>query len=506
MKNKIILKSDNDLLESSFEWAEEKIQSFVMTGIRQGTVNKGDGGKWYGPNGITAKSPTYDWAQPRDYIPCFWAGYRDRTAFYIRDFVHQAKGAHYAGLDNEIYSMYKTFIDSACEKNGGWALWSFNFDGSVYYMDTPCASRFVRELTAQYELAALAYNMYLCTGDGRYIYDDKIFSFADNILNNFTAVRDGVVLPRKNGIPEGTGDIWHGSATYNERGFCTAEAGDCIGAMYSALISLLRLRGNDDESTRQLERAKRLKAYFNSDWSVVGGTDKYCYAVDSKGDKHYKWCKKGGELHGGASLVLIPFYSLAEDGKRADKMLEYIHACECDELLREDNIESYTYLPEIFFRYGKSERAWYWMKYIMNRRDLPHERASQGTNGDYPELSFTFVSHTIEGLMGFSANVAEHSVSTFPQLPNGINAIEAQGIPSGDFTVDLSVGKDAVILKNNAAFELSWTAGFRGDFDTLYADGTPLPAHHVGKCGTDYSCVSVKLPPGSTCKISSALT
>ena len=40
------------------------------------------------------------------------------------------------------------------------------------------------------------------------------------------------------------------------------------------------------------------------------------------------------------------------------------------------------------------------MQYILSVKDLPHENAAQGINGDYPEISFTFLRHVVEGLMG----------------------------------------------------------------------------------------------------------
>ena len=445
------LQSSNKFLESAFAWAVDKTAAFVITGTKNGDINKGEGNKWYGPNGKTIKSPTEPWAEPKDYKPCFWAGYFDRTAYYIRDFVHQASGAYYVGLEEEIFNMYYTFVSNASEKTGWFAPWAFNFDGSIYYMDTPNYDRFVREITAQFELCEKAYKLYLLTGDKRYAEDDVIFNFIEKTMTVFIDNLDGTVLKEKNGIPEGKGDIFEISATYNERGFKAAEAGDSIAAMYQAILSyanILKIRGSQKEAEKQFSRAEELKEYFNNEWSVVGSSDMYAYAIDTKGGKRYKWQKKGTEIHGGETLKFIPLKGITYPGERNEKLLDYIHNCELNPETREDNIESLTYLPDLFFRHNRSEEAWHWMKYIISQKDLPHEHKSQGTNADYPEISFTLISQVIEGLMGISVNAVTGEITASPCLPEEIEDIKLYDFRFGEYTFDIFIEKDKAEIKN----------------------------------------------------------
>ncbi|MBQ8503074.1 MAG: hypothetical protein IJ491_02220 [Clostridia bacterium] len=444
------LQSSNKFLEEAFAWAVDKTAAFVVTGTKNGDINKGEGNKWYGPDGKTIKSPTEPWAEPKDYKPCFWAGYFDRTAYYIRDFVHQASGAYYVGLEEEIFNMYYTFVSNASAKTGWFAPWAFNFDGSVYYMDTPNYKSFVREISAQFELCEKAYSLYLLTGDKRYAEDDVIFNFIEKTMTVFIDNLDGTVLKEKNGIPEGKGDIFEISATYNERGFNAAEAGDSIAAMYQAILSyanILKIRGNQKEAEKQFSRAEELKEYFNNEWSVVDGSDMYAYAIDNKGRKHYKWEKKGTEIHGGETLKFIPMKGITYPGERNERLLDYIHECELNIETREDNIESLTYLPDLFFRHNRSEEAWHWMKHIISQKDLPHEHKSQGTNGDYPEISFTFISQVIEGLMGISVNAATGEITASPCLPEEIEDIKLYDFRFGEYTVDIFIEKDKTDIK-----------------------------------------------------------
>ncbi len=464
------LESSNAFLQSAFEWAVDKTKIFVVTGTKKGAINKGEGGKWYGPDHAVLDAPTESWAQPKDYKPAFWAGYYDRTAYYIRDFVHQAAGAYLVGLEDEIYNMFYTFVSNAGEETGWFAPWAFNFDNSVYYMDTPNDKEFVREITAQFELVEKAYQLYLWSGDTRYVENDVIFNFVEKIMTVFIDNLDGVVLNEKNGIPEGLGNIWQGSSTYNERGFHAAEAGDSIAAMYQAIhayANILEIRGNLKESKAQLDRAEKLKEYFNHDWSVIDGSDMYAYAVDNKGIKHYEWYKNGSEIHGGASLLFIPMKQITYKGERNNKLLDYIFEKEFDKSTREDNIESLTYLPDVFFPYHQDDRAWFWMKHIISQKDLPHEHKSQGTNGDYPEISFTFISQVIEGLMGISVNAAAGEITTCPHFPKNIKDINLTDFKFGDYSVDIEIQEDKATLRNNSEKQLLWNCHFIKNQNTV---------------------------------------
>lgn len=449
----MILKSDNKLLEDSFNWAVQKTKQFVVTGTKNSDVNKGDGNKWYGPDGKIIDSPTEPWAEPKDYGAAFWAGYFDRTAYYIRDFVHQAIGAIFLGLHDEVYEMYYTFISNASEKTGWYAPWAFNFDHSIYYMDTPNYNHFVREMTAQFELVELAYNLYLWTGDERYIKNEKIALFADKIMNDFIDSQDGIVFDEKNGIPEGKGDLFEGSSTYNERGFHAVEAGDSIAAMCAAMLNYskaLFIKGDKKEAEYQQRRAEKLREYFNNDWSVVENTDMFCYAIDNKGKKHFEWTKENGQICGAETLEFVPLKKLSYDNERNEKLLDYIFKMQSDKFTMSDNIESLTYLPDLFFANNQCERAWHFMKYIISQKDLPHEHKSQGTNGDYPEISFTFISQVITGIIGLSVDDRSKELKLNPNLPSDINEIHLQDFKFNGSLYNIYIMNNSVKIKQSS--------------------------------------------------------
>lgn len=71
----VTVSSSNYKLQDSFDWAIEKTRQFVMTG-QHDLINRDENNN--------------DGTGSADYLPSYWAGYFDRTAFYSRDFLHQS--------------------------------------------------------------------------------------------------------------------------------------------------------------------------------------------------------------------------------------------------------------------------------------------------------------------------------------------------------------------------------------------------------------------------------
>ena len=498
------IRSNCKMLDEAFIWAQEKIRSHVVTGTKCGEINKGDGEKWYGPNGEKRDAPDAEWAYPKDYIASYWAGYHDRTAFYIRDFVHQAKGAHFAGLDSENFSMLHSFAKTASEKTQYYALWALNFDGSTYYMDTPDEKRFVREITAQFELVETVYELYLLTGDRRYIDDETIFGFVKNIMTEFIKLHDTPFFGKRNGIPKGKGDIFECSATYNERGFVSAEAGDSIAALYKARLAfceILSLRGDTDGAKYQKEEAEKLKSFFENEWSVIKGSEAYCYAVDTNGKKHYKWKKTCGGVYGAESCFFMPLKGITAASRRSRMLLDYIFKKQKSPLSRQKNTESLTYMPDLFFMWHQNERAWFFMRHIIEKKDLPHEHKTQGTNGDYPEISFTLVSQVLCGLAGIKKNADKRVFSSCAQLPKEIEKIEISDIAFCEADVSLSVSRKECLLKNNTDNKVTWLCRFEGEHETFCVNGKTVCTEKMLENGTAVSYCKLSVKAGETAKI-----
>lgn len=142
------------------------------------------------------------------------------------------------------------------------------------------------------------------------------------------------------------------------------------------------------------------------------------------------------------------------------------------------------------------------MQYIMNNKDQPHERPTQGTNGNYPEISFTFVSNTIEGLMGIKPNASKHHIITASHLTPDISWIEAKHLMMGE--QERSIRHDGLsqtTLINQSQNPVTWEAWFYGDYSTLYVDGNAINSQQKIINGQRVSFITVTVYGGETRQI-----
>jgi hypothetical protein len=285
-------------------------------------------------------------------------------------------------------------------------------------------------------------------------------------------------------VAEGTGNgIFAGAASYNEQdGDGLAEAGDGIASQYQAYLALATLaRGKGDTALARTydRRAADLKAYFNDDWSGSGSGADMVRAYTTSGTPVTGWGKENS--------VFVPMKQILDPGPRNDAYLDYIQE---QELGPEGspNIESTTYLPDMFFKNNRNDTAWTWMKKIYGQRELQHINSSQGPNGDYPEVSFTLVSQTVEGLMGIAPDAANRTVTTQSRLPSGMKWLQAADVPIGTGTITVRHdGATKSTLTNNARKgAYSWEARFPGVHKKITVNGVPqrVRTKTVGGGGT----------------------
>lgn len=477
--NSIKVKSSNKYASNLFNWALNKTKQFVMTG-QSGLVNKSE--RNTKGTGIA------------DYIPSYWAGYYHRSAFYGRDFIHQTIGASIVGLTKENYSMLSTFANSATAARKWYALWSFNFDGSTYTLDYNSDDNFVREVPAQFEFVQRAYELYKWTGDKKYISDD-MFKFYTKVMTDFVTEHDD---QKPNGVAEGYGSIFTGSCTYNERGEFPIEAGDGIASQYQATLAyagILEARNDKKAAKTWYKKAADLKTYFNDDWSVNKDDPdgNYARVITSDGTKLYDFGKENSWF--------MPMKLITEPGTRNNKYIDYILKNLGNGIGTADtaptNIEAYTYIPDMLFPYNRSDDAWKWMKYIGDTKDNAHEVASQGTNGDYPEISYTLVSQFVSGMMGVEPNVAESTVVTAARLPKEIKDFAIDNLAFGKYKINLAHNSNLKsTLKNESKTTLCWEARFYGNYKYILVNGTAQKASHKKVNGVTVSFAKTQVKAG----------
>ncbi|AWB96632.1 hypothetical protein DCE93_14065 [Agromyces badenianii] len=473
----VTIASSSQELVDAVNWAKWRARLHVQTG-KSGPVNVNGGTP--GPKIV-------------DYLPSYWAGYAHRTAFYSRDFVHQAAGGHLLGLEAENKSMLKAFAGTANQSRKWYPLWALNFDGSPYTIDYKSDTNFVREVPAVFELVQEADDQYRWTGDADYLNDPVLWQYYTKAVTDFVALHDTQI---PNGVAEGTGrGIFQGAASYNERSdHAVIEAGDGLASQYRGYVAYADLaEAKGDTATAEAFRAKaeELQQFFTEDWGITRDAWEF---VRGRGPSN--------EPYAGFGRENSVFFALKEildpDDKRTWDYIDYL-----DRMYKEDrppNIEATTYVPDALFNYGHDEQAWAWMKDIISKLHLPHEVRTQGVNGDYPELSYTLVSQTVEGLAGVRPNAPEHAVSVRSHLPSEIGWLDLDHIQVGDH--DFGVRHDGtsktVVNHNSGSQPLTVTVEFPGGWTKLKVDGKPMKPTYTHVNGQAVSVVTVTVPVGGS--------
>ncbi|MCI1779060.1 MAG: hypothetical protein LKI53_03790 [Bacteroidales bacterium] len=475
--HKIEISSSNGELDEAFKWAVEKAGSFVMTG-KSGSVNK---------------SEKYEGDRSYRYIPCYWAGYPFRSAFYSRDFCHQMAGAHLLGLDEENFRMMKTFAASSNSARGWYPLWSFNFDGSPYMLDYGSDDSFVREVPAPFELVQKAYQAYMWTGDKRYLNDKTLLYYYRKTVSDFISEHDKLM---PDGIAEGngSGNIFAGTATYNEGMYENPfiEAGDGIGSQYQAYLGyagILYAKGDSAEADIWKEKANFLKDYFEKVWA----SEKYGSVYVSGYDTN----RKARTEFGKEPTWFMAMKHIINDGERGNIFLDFIQKSLENPSDLPVNIEAITYLPDTFFPYGRIEDGWKWFDYILKNYQKPHSVKEVGMNGDYPEVSFVIISSVVENLMGIVPDAPHDAASSVSRLPDEMSFLTVKNINIGTHSICVTHnGRNSTsVFYSKGRGNFHFTFRFYGNHPELQVNGQFRKSTPGSLYGKEISSITLTLKP-----------
>jgi hypothetical protein len=369
----LAFRSSDAALDAAFDWARQESLSFVRTGRR------GE-------------------------LPSYWAGLQDRPMFYSRDLCHQAVAGHLLGLDVENYVMLEAFARSATARRWYYPLWAFLFDGTPAAVDYRDDDEFVREVPAVFEIAETSLRLYLWTGDRRYLTASPFAEYYANLVRGFLPGHD--VLGIGVAGEQGTGDIFAGSATYNESGAGTSMqvAGDGLACQWAALNAIASLVPDVQLAAEARQIAELTQALFLEGWWEEPGGHYLTGLADGRRVTDF-----------GYEPSWFPAVKgLLPAGPRAAAHLSFLSR----EIAKAPpaNIEAFTYLPEVYFAHGHNDTALDWVRFLYESRS------------DYPEVPFTLVQHLCLGLTGLSPQL-DGTVTSRSHLPGGW--VEVSGVACG---------------------------------------------------------------------------
>ena len=254
-----------------------------------------------------------------------------------------------------------------------------------------------------------------------------------------------------NGFADAVGQgEWENIATYGEHGQTVKEAADGIGMQYQAFRSFaetLKVRGDIGGYKTWTAEANDILNMFRTDFW--------------KGTTYYRGRRNTTEFvagYGKGNSFLMLITLLSEPGERAEKYLDFGW-----DNCANDNYEAKSYLPHAFFLYGQRERGWHYMEQLYY---------GDAYRRNYPELPYTFVSHTIRWLVGVEADAPNSTVSTLPQLPDEVSWVEADNVPVGSWKLKIHQdGNAKTTLTNKGDSPIKWEAPFYGKYAFINLNG-----------------------------------
>lgn len=439
--------SPNTILNTGFSWAKRQALGYVRTG------HEGE-------------------------MPCYWAGLLDREAIYIRDFAHQALGAHVLGLAEENFAMLKAFAATMSEAQQWYPAWAITFDGEIFHMDYHHATDFPREIPMAFELVETGYRLYRWTGNAEYITDPVLWNYYTHVVTDFISAHDGY----GHGVASewnSTGWPFDGISTYNEGGERIGEAGDAIASQYQALCcyaAMQTARGELNSAQATTARTDALRQDFDTRWWSEA-EQQYIRGFTHEGEPRTNFLEMPN--------IYLASKFLTTPGMRNDHQLDLIE--QSVDYTTQRGIEMRTYLPEMFFPYGWDEIGWKRLAYMFE------------TRADYPEISYVALGDIVEGLLGVQANAPEHALATCSHLPVGMPWLEVEHIPLGAHDLTIRHEGNTTTLTHLAGPNtLTWEAQFPGEAQQICVNGVAQEAVLRDVHGRAVSAVSVEVPVGAS--------
>ncbi|MFE9426769.1 RICIN domain-containing protein [Kitasatospora sp. NPDC006697] len=477
------ISTDNATLAALFDWAKVKANSFASQPGSTGPINADENNTAGTSQGV--------------YGNTYWAGYPFRSDFYSRDFAHQLAGAHLLGLDADNKTMLKAFAASATPAQNYDPYWSVNFDGTTPgSIDYHGPTDFVRELPAPFELAQKVDDAYQWTGDRDYLDDPTLSTYVANTVGPFIDGHTGPLNDNGHRIAQArSGDIFQGVASYNENGATLAESGDSVGSQYAAYLAAAALataKGDTAGAAKYTQAATDLKAYYNSGWS--GNPNNWNTVV-----RAYDTSARAYTDFGRENSWFMPLKNIMNPGYRETNYLNFIDT-QASGAGAPGNLEADTYLPDVFFAHNMGATGWKWMQHIFGQINAEH--AGGFLNADYPEVSFTLLSQTVQGLLGVQPDAAGHALTTHSELPGQIGYLQVSSIPVGSNTVTVRHdGLTKSTLTNTSGGSLTWTAQFTGGHTGITVNGVAQPVRTTPVDGNTYTYATVTVPAGQTATV-----
>ncbi len=426
--------------------------------------------------------------------PWYEAALPGRNAFCMRDVSHMSTGAQFLGLGARTLNMLRHFAANISASKKWCTWWEITRDNLPAPVDYNSDHDFWYDLPASFDVVDACYRQWLWSRDAAYL-DDVFLNFYRHTVTDYVETWSR----RHDGLLEHLSADGHmGIATYDEDLHDQVLVGsDLIAAQYAAYRDYAQIEHAKNEMKAAAEfqrKAEALKALYNHEW---WDARRNCYfgALGEDGKFHAE-LKEGD---GRCTLELPLYYGLTTAGPRTDAMLDIL-----EKRLRADltapngvvgGVEGRSYMPDIFYTYGRSRAGYLALAAMMDPALKRRE---------YPEVSYTVIGNLGSGLMGIRPSRHTGIIETFPLLTSDTSWAALHHVPAGSNTISVRHESTAKTeLTNQAGQELGWQAGFPGRASALLVNGKRVPAQNRLRAGgAQESYCEVRVRTGETCVVS----
>jgi hypothetical protein len=409
--------------------------------------------------------------------PWYEAALPGRNAFCMRDVSHMSTGAQFLGLGPRTRTMLRQFAQhiSASKKWCTW--WEITGEGKPAPVDYKSDQNFWYCLPANFDVVDACYRQWLWSQDNAYL-DDVFLNYYRHTVTDYVKEWSR----RHDGLLEHLPADGHmGIGTYDEDLTGDVLVGaDLIAAQYAAYEgygAFERTRNQHAVADEFEAKARDLRSRYNGNW---WDASRNCYFAGLGEDGQFHPNLKTST--GGTDIQLPLYFGLTESGPKTAASLD-----ELEKRLQLDRatlngimggVEGRTYLPDIFYKYGRSKSAYVVLVALMDPALKRRE---------YPEVSYTVLGNLGAGLMGIrpssGPDFRQGVIETYPQLdetewaalhhvPVGHNVISVKHTRAG-----------ATTLANESGPDVVWRASLPGKSNKLVVDGSGVAAGSATRTG-----------------------
>jgi hypothetical protein len=268
--------------------------------------------------------------------------------------------------------------------------------------------------------------------------------------------------------------------------------GDLLAAQYTGYqvyASMQDQRGRPGSLSQKLsseyrEKAQAIRVRYNTEWWNPGV------------GRYYSLMLPDHTFHAGyiADTNVFPLlFGLTEEGVKTSAALDAL------EQNRPPFDQTFSYLPEILFHYGRTDMAY---------GDLLELMGPNFRGRGMPEVAFAVVGAVATGLMGLSPNAPRHLLETLPALPRGLEWARLNQVPVLQNEVDVRhAGTKETAITNRKGPAFYWKASFpmptafqaaATETPEILLDGAHMRASVEQRPNVSVISITVPVQPGQT--------